>query len=617
MVDSIGTLLHRTVEDKHLSIQEWDPVIKEALLKDWDKGVQELNQFLGEALVHPQWVFDEEVLERLERNTDHGVNGEAVEEIQERQKYGEEAKRIAGVLNQAMGADKLFTEPEWETVASQIKEAWDEGGRLAIALCLDQMAEEGASLEPKLRARIQERLVDEGFLRQELLTAVGAPKKTDEPEKLDQPKPTKEPIVSDSPFLKQEPAMASVAVEATLLQRVTDAKDDPVLLFNAQIALGHFYGMTLKEYDKGIKAYRVALTQEVALPVGFVGPLFLLAVKQSTLSLYECWLKENLWSPEVDRYRAEALQAVDQILDSLPKTASRKPFEQIRDEIQKIRLPLQGVTGPVAATPSASVQSEVESLKLSYSLFGKVVYDYQKRYPKLSGSLTLKLIVPSEDQAGPFRTGFEVDGSAIQGVPADVREQFLHDISVSLQENFFLERLHQEGKQPAVVTVGFPLWSASEIFPSGGVTPGEEGTAKALRDECRWLLQQADENGAIPAILNGLDQLYQRGRDLFLKSKDPSEQAECRLLFGTILGKKADIYASVGDFEPAIEAYEMALKFPDETVFLRTRIEEGLLKAFKGQILEAYGPHQWELRTKALARCDALIATASKQGRRT
>ncbi|MDO8643840.1 MAG: hypothetical protein Q7S00_02590, partial [bacterium] len=93
---SVYNLLHQTVEtaasgqdarlvgDNHLTIGEWDPVIKDELLKDWETGVVELNRFLREALTHPEWRFDEEVLERCARNTDHGVDGEAVEKLQER-----------------------------------------------------------------------------------------------------------------------------------------------------------------------------------------------------------------------------------------------------------------------------------------------------------------------------------------------------------------------------------------------------------------------------------------------------------------------------------------------------------------------------------------------------
>ncbi|MDO8643838.1 MAG: hypothetical protein Q7S00_02580 [bacterium] len=94
---SVYNLLHQTVEtaasgqdarlvgDNHLTLGEWDPVIKDELLKDWGTGVVELNRFLNEALTHPEWRFDEEVLERCARNTDHGVDGEAVEELQKRE----------------------------------------------------------------------------------------------------------------------------------------------------------------------------------------------------------------------------------------------------------------------------------------------------------------------------------------------------------------------------------------------------------------------------------------------------------------------------------------------------------------------------------------------------
>ncbi|MDO8644773.1 MAG: hypothetical protein Q7S00_07420 [bacterium] len=193
---SVYTLLHQAVEetaekrnpalvaDKKLSFYEWDAVIRGELRGD--KGVQELNRFLGEALIHPQWIFDEPMLEYLDENTGRGVNAKAVEEIQERQEYGEEASEIARAMMVAamVGGDTVFTEAEWETVAPQIKESWDEGGRFGVALCLNWMAEaEGWTLSPELKKRIQERLVDKGFLRKELLEAVVVSKAPANPEK--------------------------------------------------------------------------------------------------------------------------------------------------------------------------------------------------------------------------------------------------------------------------------------------------------------------------------------------------------------------------------------------------------------------------------------------------
>ncbi|MDO8644575.1 MAG: hypothetical protein Q7S00_06395 [bacterium] len=210
---SVYNLLHQTVEltagerntalvgDKRLSIQEWTVVIGDKPPENWEEDV---NRFLGEALVHPQWIFDAKVLDFL---ADQDVNTDAVEEIQERQKYGEEAERIAGVLTQAMGGDKVFEESEWEGRAGELKKVWDEGGRFGIALFLDKMAEGGeATLAPDLRTRIQERLVNEGYLRQELLDAVGA-KKT--------------PPIPDELFFEKEPSRTIAAPPQALLQDET------------------------------------------------------------------------------------------------------------------------------------------------------------------------------------------------------------------------------------------------------------------------------------------------------------------------------------------------------------------------------------------------------------